>query len=50
MTAEIRRLKTGDEETALQVVRELMPLEEREGREPGLPHFRGGTTWKKEYI
>lgn len=38
MGFEVRRLQPGDEELALQVVRDLMPEEERDGREPGLEH------------
>ena len=38
MDFEVRRLQPGDELLALQVVRDLMPEEERDGREPGLEH------------
>jgi ribosomal protein S18 acetylase RimI-like enzyme len=38
MGFEIRRLQRGDEQLTLQVVRELMPADERDGREPGLEH------------
>jgi ribosomal protein S18 acetylase RimI-like enzyme len=40
MDIEIRRLQHGDEEIALQVVRDLMPEGERDGREPGLLHLQ----------
>jgi hypothetical protein len=39
MTNNIRRLQPGDELLALQVVRDLMPEEEREGREPTIGQF-----------
>jgi ribosomal protein S18 acetylase RimI-like enzyme len=39
MDIEVRRLQPGDEQLALRVVRELKPVEEREGREPGLAHL-----------
>lgn len=40
MDFEIRRLQQGDEPVALQVVRDLMPEDERNGREPGIPHLQ----------
>ncbi len=40
MKVDIRRLQPGDEELALQVVRDLMPADERDGREPTLPHLQ----------
>ena len=40
MDVEIRRLQPGDEELARQVVRELMPSDERDGREPSLEHLQ----------
>jgi ribosomal protein S18 acetylase RimI-like enzyme len=40
MTIEIRRLQPGDEQLALQVVRDLVPVEERDGREPSVSHLR----------
>lgn len=40
MSVEVRRLQPGDEQLALQVVRDLMPADERDGREPGIPHLR----------
>lgn len=39
MTFEICRLQTGDEQLALQVVRDLVPFDERDGSEPTLPHL-----------
>ena len=39
MTVKVRRLQPGDEELALQVVRKLMPEDERDGREPTMPHL-----------
>ena len=35
-----RRLQKGDEVLALQVVRDLMPEDERDGREPSLEHLQ----------
>jgi ribosomal protein S18 acetylase RimI-like enzyme len=40
MAYEIRRFQPGDEQLALQVVRDLMPADERDGREPTIPHLR----------
>jgi len=40
MNLEVRRLQPGDEQLALQIVRDLMPENERDGREPGLNHLR----------
>lgn len=37
---EIRRLQPGDEQIALQVVRHLMPVDERNGREPSIHHLK----------
>ena len=39
MKFEIRRLQPGDERLALQAVRELMPEDERDGREPSIQHL-----------
>jgi aminoglycoside 3-N-acetyltransferase I len=39
MDIEVRRLGPGDEALALQVVRDLKPSEERDGREPSLGHL-----------
>lgn len=36
----IRRFQPGDEQLALQVVRDLMPEDERDGREPTIRHLR----------
>lgn len=40
MNLEIRRLQPSDELLALQIVRDLMPIDEREGREPSIDHLR----------
>jgi aminoglycoside 6'-N-acetyltransferase I len=40
MAFEVRRLQAGNEHLALQVVRELMPEDERDGREPSLEHLQ----------
>ena len=40
MEYEIRRLQPGDEHAALQVVRGLMPEDERQGSEPGIQHLQ----------
>lgn len=39
MNLEVRRLQPGDEQLALQIVRDLMPEDERDGREPTLDHL-----------
>jgi GNAT superfamily N-acetyltransferase len=39
MNFEVHRLLPGDEQVALQVVRDLMPEDERDGREPSLPQL-----------
>ena len=40
MQIEIRRLQPGDEQLALQVVRDVMPEDERDGREPTIDHLK----------
>ncbi len=40
MNIEVRRLQPGDEPLALQIVRDLIPESERDGREPGLDHLQ----------
>jgi ribosomal protein S18 acetylase RimI-like enzyme len=40
MQYEIRRFQPGDEQLALWTVREVMPFNEREGREPTIPHLQ----------
>jgi len=40
MNIKIRRLQSGDEQLALQVVRHLMPVDERDGREPSINHLQ----------
>lgn len=39
MDYEVRRLGPGDEQLALQVVRDLVPAEERQGRQPSVKHL-----------
>lgn len=40
MNVEVRRLQPGDEQLALQIVRDLIPESERDGREPTLAHLQ----------
>jgi hypothetical protein len=40
MACEIRRVQPGHEQLALQVVRDLMPEDERDGQEPSIRHLR----------
>ncbi len=40
MQVDVRRLQPGDEQVALQIVRQLMPAAERDGREPSIEHLR----------
>lgn len=46
----IRCLQPGDERLALQAVRELMPADERNGREPGIPHLQGFLSLDSNYL
>ena len=39
MEYQVRRLQPGEEQFALQVVRELLPEDERDGREPTIQHL-----------
>jgi ribosomal protein S18 acetylase RimI-like enzyme len=36
----VRRFQPGDEQLALQAVREVMPVDQREGREPSIQHLQ----------
>ena len=40
MNVEVRRLQPGDEQVALEVVRAVMPVDERDGREPTIGHLQ----------
>jgi ribosomal protein S18 acetylase RimI-like enzyme len=50
MEYQIRRLQPGDEQFALQVVRDLMPEAERDGREPSLAHLQGCLAQDSNYL
>lgn len=50
MEYEIRRFQRGDEQLALQVVRDLMPEEEREGREPSRQHLQHFLAQNTNYL
>jgi ribosomal protein S18 acetylase RimI-like enzyme len=50
MVYEIHRLHRGDEQLALQVVRDLMPEEERDSREPSLRHLRQFLAQDSNYL
>jgi len=50
MNVKIRRLIIGDEDNALKVVRQVMPVEERNGREPSIPHLRTFLAQESNYL
>ena len=50
MNTEIQRLQPGDEQLALQVVRNLMPADERDGREPTLPYLHRFLSHDTNYL
>ena len=50
MEVEIRRLQPGDEQVALQVVRNLMPEDERDGREPSIHHLSRFLAQETNYL
>jgi ribosomal protein S18 acetylase RimI-like enzyme len=50
MVYEIQRLHQGDEHLALQVVRDLMPEEERDSREPSLRHLQQFLAQDSNYL